>query len=57
MPNGMANERLFDLFSYARRGPGQKGSPLACGDRPGWSHGAANARSHGQSTKSWGGKT
>src|SRR5579863_727053 len=24
MPNGMANERLFDLFSYARRGPGRR---------------------------------
>jgi hypothetical protein len=24
MPNGMANERLFDLVSYARRGPGRR---------------------------------
>jgi hypothetical protein len=24
MPNGMANERLFDLVSYAHRGPGQR---------------------------------
>jgi hypothetical protein len=24
MPSGMANERLFDLVSYARRGPGRR---------------------------------